>query len=130
MTKGGVCMEQGRADWKFKADALSPLKARTLIAQRLHHLPGEVLETVLLLTSELVTNAVRHGTGPISVHVAWDDEEVRVEVEDLSLGRPVLRAMDPEAPNGRGLILVDRLSSSWGVSAREDGKTVWFTIDA
>jgi len=95
----------------------------------MHHLPDESLAAVLLLTNELVTNAIVHGTGQVSVHVAWDDEEVRVEVDDHSTKRPVLRTIDPDAPNGRGLILVDRLSNGWGVLPRETGKTVWFTID-
>ena len=41
-----------------------------------------------------------------------------------------MQAMDRNAPNGRGLILVDDLSRGWGVLAGETGKTVWFTFDA
>lgn len=119
-----------RADWVFAAEATSIAQARTLIAQRLIDLPGESLEVVLLLISELVTNAVHHGAGPVGVHVAWGGGDVRVEVSDQSPGWPVVQAIDREALDGRGLILVDGLSSGWGVLAVGIGKTVWFTLDA
>jgi hypothetical protein len=64
------------------------------------------------------------------VRVAWGDGAVRVEVEDESPEWPVVRAMDRDALNGRGLILVDRLSTGWGVLAGTRGKTVWFTVIA
>jgi anti-sigma regulatory factor (Ser/Thr protein kinase) len=123
-------MELRRADWVFAAEAQSVTQARTLIAVRLHDLPAESSEVVLLLTSEFVTNAVRHGTGPVGVHVAWGSGGVRVEVEDQSPGRPVVPAIDPDALNGRGLILVKSLFSGWGVLRGGTGKTVWFTLDA
>jgi anti-sigma regulatory factor (Ser/Thr protein kinase) len=123
-------MELRRAEWEFAAEARSVAQARAMIAQRLHDLPDESLEVVLLLASELVTNAVRHGTGPVRVHVAWDDESVRVQVEDQSPEWPAVQTLDSDALNGRGLILVDDLSSGWGVRAGGTGKTVWFTLDA
>ena len=86
------------------------------------------MQIALLLTSELVTNAVQHGVGPIGVHIAWGERGVRVEVEDQSPEWPSTRAIDREAPNGRGLRMVEGLSSAWGVSAGEAGKTVWFTL--
>ena len=119
-----------RADWEFAAEATSIAQARTLIAQRLHDLPVKSLEVVLLLASELVTNAVRHGVGPVGVHLVWGDGGVRVEVEDQSPGWPVVQAMDPDALSGRGLTLVEGLSSGWGVLAGGTGKAVWFTFHA
>jgi anti-sigma regulatory factor (Ser/Thr protein kinase) len=123
-------MRRQRADWVLTAEAGSVARARTLIAQRCHDLPTESLDVLLLLTSELVTNAVRHGTGPVGVHVDWGDGDVRVEVEDRSPHWPVVQAMDRDALKGRGLILVDGLSSGWGVLAQEIGKSVWFTCRA
>lgn len=55
---------------------------------------------------------------------------VRVEVSDLSVGVPLLRWFGLEASTGRGLQLVARLASSWGIDERADGKTVWFELDA
>ena len=123
-------MERQRADWVLEADARSVAQARALIAQRLGDLPDDSLEVVLLLTSELVTNAVRHGTGPVGVHVTWGNGAVRVEVADQSPEWPVLQALDRDALSGRGLLLVEGLSSGWGVLAGGTGKTVWFTLDA
>ena len=122
-------MRLQRVDWVFPADARSAARARALITQSLADLSGESQELVLLLTTELVTNAVRHGVGPVGVHVAWGDGHVRVEVEDQSPESPVMRPLDQNALDGRGLILLDVLSSGWGVQATEGGKRVWFTLE-
>jgi anti-sigma regulatory factor (Ser/Thr protein kinase) len=118
-----------QAKWVFPAESGAVPDSRALLAERLQDVPQEALEVVLLLASELVTNAVRHGAGPVAVHVTWDAEGVHVEVADQSPGLPVLRAVDPEAISGRGLILVDGLSSGWGVLGNTRGKIVWFTVD-
>ena len=123
-------MEQVRADWVLAADARSVARARALLAQRLIGLGDESLDVVSLLTSELVTNAVRHGSGPVGLHVDWGNGTVRVEVHDQSPEWPVTRAMDRTALSGRGLRLVDGLSTDWGVLAGKPGKTVWFTANA
>lgn len=123
-------MAQQWADWVFAAEARSVPQARTLIAETLSEVPGESLQVVLLLTSELVTNAVCHGTGPVGVHVAWGDGDVRVDVDDQSPRWPVLQTVDAYAQGGRGLILVDGLSDGWGVLTAATGKTVWFTLRA
>lgn len=122
-------MEQGQADWVFAAGAMSPRNARRLIAQRLLHMPDESLPVIVLLTSELVTNAVSHGTGQVGVHVTWGDVGIRVEVEDQSPEWPVMRARKPGALTGLGLQAVDGLSSAWGVMDKGNSKIVWFTID-
>ena len=62
--------------------------------------------------------------------MAWGDGDVRVEVEDQSPEWPVVQAVDGDALNGRGLVLVDHLSTGWGVMAAGAGKIVWFTANA
>lgn len=118
-----------QANWVFPAESGVVPDSRALLAERLEDVPPEALEVVLLLASELVTNAVQHGLGPVDVHAMWDAKGVHVEVGDQSPGRPVLKAVDPEALSGRGLILVDGLSSAWGVLGTTTGKVVWFTVD-
>lgn len=86
-------------------------------------------DTLRLLVSELVTNAVRHGSHsqPVEVHARWNSE-VRVEVSDHGNGftpAPRIGAMDD--PGGFGLFLVGQLADSWGVETN-DGTTVWFVI--
>ncbi|BCJ75780.1 hypothetical protein CS0771_53240 [Catellatospora sp. IY07-71] len=76
-----------------------------------------------LLTSELVSNAVLHGGGAVSLTVMLRDDHVRVEINDRSAGMPAPR--QPDVDGGFGLGIVDRLARAWGVSALPDGKTVW-----
>lgn len=121
-------MDSHQAEWLFAAQPLSVPQARKLIAHTLRDLPEEALEVVLLLSTELVTNAVQHGAHPVNVHVGWDAEGVRVEVTDPAPERPIVQAMDLDALKGRGLILVDGLSSDWGVQKGNPGKTVWFAL--
>jgi len=117
-----------QAGWTFAPEPRSSSRARRLVAQSLVDVPPDRVEVVLLLTTELVANAVRHGDGPVGLHVAWGDGDVRVDVEDQSPEWPVLRPVDAEALNGRGLQLVAGLCSDWGVEPAGTGKTVWFTL--
>jgi anti-sigma regulatory factor (Ser/Thr protein kinase) len=92
-------------------------------------LAGGAVETLRLLVSELVTNAVRHGrsTEPVELHAEWGSE-VRIEVSDRGDGfapRPRLDS-SPE-PGGFGLYLVGTLADRWGVETN-DGTTVWFVL--
>jgi anti-sigma regulatory factor (Ser/Thr protein kinase) len=91
----------------------------------------QALDDALLLTSELVTNAVRHGSteDPIEVMVSVDDRTLRVAVRDQGAGfDPNERGVRSEG-GGWGLDLVRRLSSRWGVERDGNGTDVWFEID-
>ncbi len=93
----------------------------------------DVVEDVLLLVTELVTNSYRHaGVSPdgwIDLHVVADSEFVRVEVRDQGPGFRVSgRTVGADLSGGWGLHLIDHLTSRWGVA--HDGHTcVWFEID-
>lgn len=89
----------------------------------------ECLDSAVLMTSEVVTNALLHGDGEVRLAVGADQVLVRVEVGDDEPGRPVLRRADG-AESGRGMLLVDALASRWGVLDRKPGKTVWFEVPA
>ncbi len=93
----------------------------------------ELAECAELGVSELVTNALLHGEGPIRVRVRGTREHPRVEVRDGSRERPVLPT--PTEPGdeddllltfGRGLSIVARSSDAWGAEIEADGKVVWF----
>jgi anti-sigma regulatory factor (Ser/Thr protein kinase) len=96
-------------------------------------LPDARLADVRLLTTEVVTNSVRHGQvdddGWISSTVAVDDDRVRVEVRDSGdvLGVPEQRAPDYEDGGGFGLFLLDQVATSWGVE-QDAGLCVWFEL--
>jgi hypothetical protein len=93
-----------------------------------------VRDVVELLTSELVTNAIHYGSGPVrlgmSVVPSEVAERVRVDVADAAATRlPILREDDPNAENGRGIALVASLGATWGVEPRDSEKIVWFEAD-
>jgi anti-sigma regulatory factor (Ser/Thr protein kinase) len=90
---------------------------------------GGAEDTLALLSTELVANAVRHGDGDIDILVRVADEVVRVEVRDSSRSVPRMGRLDGEDESGRGLALVDALSRAWGIEPTDDGKSVWFELD-
>ena len=106
--------------------------ARRLVSARLvdWEINGEAGEFAVLLVSELVTNAMRHGGEPIRLVANITASGLRVEVYDGNIDAfPAVRDIRPDAPGGRGLRLVDALADRWGTIESGDGKCVWFEID-
>ncbi|MFC1414501.1 ATP-binding protein [Streptacidiphilus sp. N1-12] len=100
-------------------------------------LPGQteeqtaVAEDVLLLVSELVTNACLHAGGPTELALHGTARTLRVEVSDAGEGAPVPRVPhEPGRPGGHGLHIVERLASAWGTVRQDGGKTVWLEVPA
>jgi anti-sigma regulatory factor (Ser/Thr protein kinase) len=89
-------------------------------------------DVAVLLTSELVSNAVLHAGGRLALGVCGDRvaDLVRIEVRDGDGRLPVVRPIDTEATNGRGLFLVEALARRWGADAEGAGKVVWFELGA
>jgi anti-sigma regulatory factor (Ser/Thr protein kinase) len=83
---------------------------------------------ILVCVSEAVTNAVLHAGTPVRLVVRIGGSRLRIEVTDDNPVLPVARDPDAATPTGRGLLLIDRLSSTWGVDSRRDGKTLWFEM--
>lgn len=92
-------------------------------------------ETLILLVSELVTNAVVHTGCPAVVRLSLpgggpaEAATVRLEVADTSDRAPVPRCVGDEATGGRGLALVDCLADRWGWSVEAGGKRIWCELD-
>ncbi|MBT3164428.1 ATP-binding protein [Streptomyces sp. Vc74B-19] len=92
-------------------------------------------ETLILLVSELVTNAVVHTGCPAVLRLslpgqdAAEEVTVRLEVADRSGRAPVPRCVDGDATGGRGLALVDGLADRWGWSTEGTGKRIWCELD-
>ncbi|MFI9203369.1 ATP-binding protein [Streptomyces sp. NPDC053048] len=85
-------------------------------------------EDVLLVVSELVTNACLHADGPEELRVSRTGKVLRLEVTDLGAGTPAPRTPHRAGrPGGHGMFIVQRLCLDWGVVRRTDGtgKTVW-----
>jgi anti-sigma regulatory factor (Ser/Thr protein kinase) len=82
-----------------------------------------------LLTSELVTNAIAHQPGEtIMLVITCAGDQLRVDVHDTSWAVPVLVDAPADAEAGRGLVLVDSLSTAWGFYLTPAGKAVYFTL--
>ena len=89
------------------------------------------IETVRLLTSELVTNALTHAREPLAIRAYPVGAGVRVEVGDGSERTfPLPRTARRPLSNGRGLEIVDAMASRWGWRRTQRGKVVWFEVDA
>jgi anti-sigma regulatory factor (Ser/Thr protein kinase) len=85
-------------------------------------------DDLLLLVSELVTNACRHGAAPYRLTLEPKGADLRVEVADSGAELPTVRPDQPEVPGGFGMRLVEQLAGAWGVRTDEVGKTVWLEI--
>ena len=87
-------------------------------------------EVAVLLTSEVVANAVVHAATRLALDVCWDAEAqmLRVEVRDGDEQPPRHRHPSIDAVGGRGIMLVESLASRWGSRADEGGKVVWFEL--
>jgi anti-sigma regulatory factor (Ser/Thr protein kinase) len=92
------------------------------------NISDRVAETVELLTSEVVTNAIVHAGASPSLVVRLSRGRVRVEVHDQHADVPVRRDPGPLAVSGRGMAIVDQLAREWGVEHVPDGKRVWFEV--
>lgn len=92
-------------------------------------------DTAILLTSEIASNAARHGKEPIDISVSVEEEGLRVSIFDRGEGfDPGELSFDqgsgtePWPVGGWGLQVVENLSSDWGVKLRDDGTEVWFRL--
>ena len=106
----------------------SATRARQLAREVVASYPPEVSDTVALLVTELVTNAVLHARTDVSVHIDVAPPLVRLSVADGSSRLPAIREYSTDDVTGRGLAMVAALASQWGVEATADGKSVWCEI--
>ena len=100
---------------------------RTFVRSALEKQPPRLAEAAELMASELATNCVRHAKTDFELTVEVEGE-IRVEVRDVSRGRPTVRSPELAEPSGRGLRIVQALSDAWGVTPSPEGKIVWFSL--
>ncbi|MEU1616665.1 SpoIIE family protein phosphatase [Streptomyces sp. NPDC005722] len=117
------------ASWSLPSDESSVRDARRLAAAQLTRWGLDGLGPATeLLVSELVTNAVRHGAGPVGLRLIRH-QALTCEVSDTGACAPRLRSARGTDENGRGLFLVGRLSRRWGSRAAARGKVVWAELE-
>jgi anti-sigma regulatory factor (Ser/Thr protein kinase) len=113
------------------ADATAPGRARLFLraATQKWGVADDLAQDAAMVITELVANAVDHARSESTLSVAVKRGTLCVAVRDARPG-PVPRPapIDPTAPRGRGLQMVDALTSAWGVTLHADGKTVWAVV--
>jgi serine phosphatase RsbU (regulator of sigma subunit)/anti-sigma regulatory factor (Ser/Thr protein kinase) len=116
------------AYWFLEPRAQTVGRARRLVRQALRRWDLEALEdSVELLVSEVVTNAVRYAERPITLRLLRTDV-LRCEVGDDVPTLPRMRHPQPQDEGGRGLYLVNRMAQRWGATRLSSGKVVWFEM--
>ncbi|MET9991573.1 SpoIIE family protein phosphatase [Streptomyces mutabilis] len=117
------------AYWFLEPDDTAPGRARRLARRSLARWGMEDLtDSVELLVSEVVTNAVRYATKPVTLRLLRTDV-LRCEVGDDVPQLPRLRQARATDEGGRGLYLVNRLARRWGATRLSTGKVVWFELN-
>ncbi|MFF8476472.1 SpoIIE family protein phosphatase [Streptomyces sp. NPDC015414] len=113
------------AEWRVPSDPAAVAEVRASVARRLDDWGlEEVSFTTELILSELVTNAIRYGRGPIGVRLLRERALV-CEVSDGSTTSPHLRYAASTDEGGRGLFLVAQLAERWGTRYTPNGKIIW-----
>jgi anti-sigma regulatory factor (Ser/Thr protein kinase) len=116
---------------RYEADTHSPGEARRAIrafcaANEIENLSDDAE----LLGSEVMTNACRMASGPVTMFLLADDGALVVIITDDSANRlPATTVLSPPmAESGRGLFVLDQLAGAWGTTSTPSGKNVWFRL--
>jgi len=110
-------------------DVIAGARARALVRETLRDWGlAEIFDDAALVVTELVTNAVTHGRSAFRLQLSRTPGAFRIEVVDGGPGTPEPQPQDIDAEGGRGIMLVDAMSSSWGVENVPSGKLVWAEI--
>lgn len=105
------------------------LRHAVTVAVQVVGVDGDTADTLELLVTELVTNAVRPGRGPVGIRTMLvSSGTLRVDVHDRLSGQVVPYELDLWSTGGRGLAMVDMVAYQWGCRSGLDGKTVWFEV--
>ena len=117
---------------ELPATAEASSLARRFIDDNRDHLAPDLIDDAKLLVSEIVTNAVQYGRSPITIALRIDPPGLGVTVTDAGDTQPQVPTENPPAAasSGRGLLIVDRLATAWGVvpTTPPPGKSVWFDL--
>lgn len=109
---------------------ISAATARAYTREALAHWQlADLTDDIVLIVDELVTNAVRHASRPITLSLDLRDETVHVEVIDDSPAMPNAKSLSRTRMSGRGLAIIDAISDDWGTHRLSaGGKSVWADV--
>jgi anti-sigma regulatory factor (Ser/Thr protein kinase) len=116
---------------RYQPDTESPGAARRAVrAFCAANAIDDLVDDAELLASEVMTNACRMASGPVTMFLVVDDGSLLVIISDDCVDRlPATAALSgPLAESGRGLFVLDNLASAWGATATSTGKNVWFRL--
>ncbi|MET8139633.1 ATP-binding protein [Sphaerisporangium sp. NPDC005288] len=117
-----------RASWVLVPEPTTVPKTRRRVRGKLSDWGlAAQSDVVELLVSEVVTNAMRHSWGAV-MSLAMDDGTLRCEVQDTNPALPQVREVHEGDEGGRGMYLMQALSTSWGSHPLSTGKVVWFEL--
>lgn len=120
---------RAEATRNFDGTLQGPRLARCFVADILQQWDRpDLVDDVMMVVSELATNAVVHAGSDFTVGLSRRDGYIRVEVTDSGVDAPQLQEPDKFATRGRGLLLVDGIASRWGHALVASGKVVWAEI--
>jgi len=115
-------------EFDAEADAIGAIRAYVQDRMLRAGAPDEAIDAAVLCASELATNALLHGDGPIGVDLDLG-VRARVTIHDRNPQLPVLRPPAATEDTGRGLVMVDLFADAWGSALDEHGKAVWFELE-
>ncbi|MFK4188988.1 ATP-binding protein [Streptomyces sparsogenes] len=114
---------------RLTTDPTAPARTRRTVAEALRgwEVPDGAIDDIVLMADELVTNAIEHAGGPVWLRLRLHGGGcVICKVGDGSREAPRLRHGDPDAEDGRGLLLVAALADAFGARVTTTGKVIWF----
>ena len=123
-----------RLRWATQWEGVPPARAVPSTRHRVNavlaewDVTGEAVEPTLLVVTELLSNAIDHGRDPVWLSIELRDESVYVEVRDDAPEPPQLQPLEPLRVRGRGLQMIEAVSSGWGWTADPPGKIVWADV--
>ena len=122
---------KGERSWShtLPAGPRTGAEARWFLSEALQDQDVDIdVDAAKLLTTEVASNAARHGKEPIELSIELEESDLRVSVFDHGPGFDPATLPGPGDTGGSGVPLLRELSSEWGVDRRDDGMEVWFRI--
>lgn len=124
------CLTDHRARLVLSAEPSSVAEGRQFVREVLNEW-GMVSfrEAVVLVASELITNALLHTDSPPTIELLLTRSGLRLQIEDESGMQPRRRSYAVDATTGRGMLLVESMTARWGTEPVPGGKVVWCEFD-